>query len=284
MLSYEELSEVFDMDNPMTLEYFELVDSDCEQVKYTETHHILPRSMFPEYDKEPWNLVRLTYQQHYRAHEILPFICRKDEHRKSMISAWVITCGTRSGVVVNADQYAELKRMQSDMMSERTRGEKNYFYGKHWSGEQNPFFGKKHSEEHKEYIRQLKLSPDNPIRGKPQSEEAKMKKAIAHKLRRVPDSYVYAQYDKEDRLLRLWTDLEILDSGLFYKADLIKACEGVMHHHKGFKWFRSNTGYEYVCNHDDWCEWMSSEWEKNEWERLYGENGLGLDPERGFRD
>lgn len=37
-------------------------------------------------------------------------------------------------------------------------------------------------------------------------------------------------------------------------------------------------------NYDRWCEWMSSEWEKNEWERLYGEEGLGLDPERGFRD
>lgn len=38
---------------------------------YTEKHHILPRSVFPEYTKEPWNLVELSYDDHKLAHLLL---------------------------------------------------------------------------------------------------------------------------------------------------------------------------------------------------------------------
>lgn len=35
---------------------------------YTEKHHILPRSTFPEYEKENWNIVELKYEDHVKAH------------------------------------------------------------------------------------------------------------------------------------------------------------------------------------------------------------------------
>jgi hypothetical protein len=35
---------------------------------YTEKHHILPRSIFPEYEKESWNIVELSYEDHVDAH------------------------------------------------------------------------------------------------------------------------------------------------------------------------------------------------------------------------
>lgn len=38
---------------------------------YCESHHILPRSMYPEYAKSSWNLVRLNYKNHVYAHELL---------------------------------------------------------------------------------------------------------------------------------------------------------------------------------------------------------------------
>lgn len=90
MISYEELNLVFDMNNPLTLEYFELCDKDTDELKYFEKHHILPKSIFPEYTKSEWNLVRLTYQNHYKAHEILAQICISEQHSISMLHAWNI--------------------------------------------------------------------------------------------------------------------------------------------------------------------------------------------------
>jgi hypothetical protein len=34
-------------------------------------HHICPRAQFPEYDKEPDNLIRITVEQHIHAHDLL---------------------------------------------------------------------------------------------------------------------------------------------------------------------------------------------------------------------
>lgn len=39
--------------------------------EYSEVHHILPRSIFPEFASEPWNLVQLKYADHIEAHTIL---------------------------------------------------------------------------------------------------------------------------------------------------------------------------------------------------------------------
>ncbi len=35
------------------------------------THHIAPKSVFPGLDKDRWNLVRLSFEEHIRAHELL---------------------------------------------------------------------------------------------------------------------------------------------------------------------------------------------------------------------
>lgn len=51
-------------------EYFSICVS-TDATEYTEIHHILPRSIFPEYVNESWNQVRLTYSTHCLAHELL---------------------------------------------------------------------------------------------------------------------------------------------------------------------------------------------------------------------
>jgi hypothetical protein len=38
---------------------------------YFEKHHILPNSLFKGYEKTEWNLVKLLYEDHIKAHEIL---------------------------------------------------------------------------------------------------------------------------------------------------------------------------------------------------------------------
>ena len=66
----------------LTLKYLEICSKDTEEEDF-ETHHILPKSIFPEFVAAGWNLVKLSYAEHYLAHEILPKIClnERDEYK-----------------------------------------------------------------------------------------------------------------------------------------------------------------------------------------------------------
>lgn len=254
MLSRDLWQNVFN-DSEVTKEYFEV----CSRVtdsKESEVHHILPVSIFPQYVKASWNLVRLSYQNHYKAHELLPWMCISYEHLSSMLSAWSLIHSTREDLVVDAEMYAKLKSAQAKAMSIKMSGDKNYFYGKRWCGELNHFYGKKHTDEYKELARQRMLSSDNPIRGIPQSEELVKKRMDSKRSSRVPDRYTYAQYDKEGWLIRTWTDLEIADSRVFLKPDVRRVCNGWMTHHAGYRWVRDNTGNDYWADHECWLEYM----------------------------
>ena len=39
-----------------------------ESIDYVEKHHILPRSVFPEFENEDWNIIELKYSDHVNAH------------------------------------------------------------------------------------------------------------------------------------------------------------------------------------------------------------------------
>lgn len=56
------------------MEYCRQQNFDIDSSIYTEKHHILPKSMFPEYKslfKHKWNCIVLTPRQHYLAHWML---------------------------------------------------------------------------------------------------------------------------------------------------------------------------------------------------------------------
>ena len=52
-------------------EYMNLISIPYDGSEYSELHHILPKSMFDDYIHEDTNLVRLEYQTHIKAHELL---------------------------------------------------------------------------------------------------------------------------------------------------------------------------------------------------------------------
>lgn len=60
-------------DEKALAEYLELVSID-DTDSYTEMHHICPKSMFPEYIKSDWNIVKLSMENHIKAHELLVYI------------------------------------------------------------------------------------------------------------------------------------------------------------------------------------------------------------------
>lgn len=145
MISYEELSQVFDMDNPLTLEYFELCDRHSD---VGEVHHILPRSLFSSLINAKKNKVRLAYQHHLKAHKILPSICLSNENKTKMIRALWLMTHTRSGEVISPEEYEVLKVEFSKSM----RGENSPNYGRVVPDSMKEHLskintGKKHSDE-----------------------------------------------------------------------------------------------------------------------------------------
>lgn len=63
--------------------YIDLVSTDYIGDEYSESHHILPKSMFPEYRLSKWNLVRLKFDDHIEAHRLLCLIFDNGECRRA---------------------------------------------------------------------------------------------------------------------------------------------------------------------------------------------------------
>lgn len=160
MISYEELRLVFDMENPLTLEYFEVCDTVVES-QYFEEHHILPKSIYPQHYLCAWNKVKLPLELHFRVHEILPFICISKTHTYSMVKSWNCMSQTREGLI-DSKEYTRLKSLHRQSML----------------GENNPAYGKTISDETRE-----KLIDYQRNRKPPTSKETREKQSISAKNR-----------------------------------------------------------------------------------------------------
>ena len=90
--------------------------------EYGEVHHILPRSLGGMDISQ--NLVKLTPEEHYRVHELLPFIYTEGKAHAKMVFAWNQMCGRVKGVEVDAETYGQLKREYSKVNSESHKGRK----------------------------------------------------------------------------------------------------------------------------------------------------------------
>lgn len=99
---------------------------------YTEKHHIIPRSLGGDNSKE--NLIKLSAQDHYFAHELLAKI-----HGGGMWQALLLMSNRKTdsakGAKSNRSMY-ELSRLEfSRLASIRSTGENNNFFGKTHSKE-----------------------------------------------------------------------------------------------------------------------------------------------------
>lgn len=101
--------------------YFKLIhkNKDTEYISgKTEAHHILPRSIFPEYEnfvKHPWNKVNLSYYDHFIAHYYLAI-----SNNASMIYAFNMLNNFSTGrfsedvLAQAAEKYSSLKEVFSN--------------------------------------------------------------------------------------------------------------------------------------------------------------------------
>ena len=128
--------------------------------KYTEKHHIFPKSIFGENSF----IICLTAKEHYIAHLLLWKYYKKnygtkDGRTQRMCYAFYLMCNV-SGKKYSR-QYSKAREDFSFSLSIRYLGQGNPMFGK--LGDKHPSFGTHKTKEAKEKMRERKLLVMNPV-------------------------------------------------------------------------------------------------------------------------
>lgn len=102
--------------------YFSIITraKDRELSTGYERHHIVPKSLVPEYAADKDNIVRLTYREHFICHALLVRMLINKEHRSKMAYAlWrLLHKRKHDGGIVNSVQYEMARSAYSAAMTE----------------------------------------------------------------------------------------------------------------------------------------------------------------------
>lgn len=77
---------------------------------YYEQHHILPKSLYPQYSKDKANLVLLTAEEHFTVHQLLTYIL---PGREMAYAFWRMCCCNSCKCEISAEAYAYGKHLHS---------------------------------------------------------------------------------------------------------------------------------------------------------------------------
>ena len=158
--------------NKYTKWYYDIIDNAInreyiENGTYTEKHHIMPKSLGGNNDKN--NMVVLTGKEHFVCHLLLVKMTRGKARASMSYAAWQMTnASNRERHTPTARQYAIMRKW----MSESYKGRKFSEETKRRIGEKSKgrkaFLGKKHTEETKKKMSEMKKGVPSP-----KSEETK---------------------------------------------------------------------------------------------------------------
>lgn len=87
--------------------------------QYFEFHHILPKSIFPNWKNRKSNLVALTAREHFFCHQLLTKIYPNSFEMKSAI--WRMACRVK-GLKIPSKQYEKIRKDFSKGLSEKKKG------------------------------------------------------------------------------------------------------------------------------------------------------------------
>ncbi|UYM28822.1 Mob-like putative homing endonuclease [Serratia phage vB_SspM_LC53] len=111
------------------------------KTKHTEKHHILPKSLFPEYENTPENIVSLDVLDHLKAHEILA----KTGTHEMILAFWMMFSYSERRYSEMPEKIKnELKSKYELARIEMAKAKSEW--GKTRVGKLNNFFGKHHGE------------------------------------------------------------------------------------------------------------------------------------------
>jgi hypothetical protein len=159
-MNYLETSSSTFLSNKYAITYFLIIDrAKSENRKknngiYFEAHHILPKSLFPDYKNlrhHPWNGVLLTAREHFICHRLLV----KMTTGKAKQAMWSALRRTTTGLSTHR-QSREYEKIREVYVREYC-GKNHHMYGKKASEETRrkqsiAHKGRAFSEEHKEKI------------------------------------------------------------------------------------------------------------------------------------
>lgn len=119
------------INNDATIEYYKIIENAISEGRkklqrhsvgfvYYESHHVLPKSLFPNFKKEMWNRVLLTAKEHYRCHKLLTEMTLGDDYHRMVHAFW--TMATRKTdsmyrIEISEDEYAILREQFSKSRS-----------------------------------------------------------------------------------------------------------------------------------------------------------------------
>lgn len=139
---------------------------------YQELHHKWPSSHLGSDEK--WNLVALTFREHFLAHWLLWKALRTKQMANAFGMMKVNGSGGRGRITSRMFESSRMAR------SEALTGEGNPMYGRRGDkhpmyGSKGGFFGGKHTEEAKAKLSKIKSGKNNTFYGKTHTEESKAK-------------------------------------------------------------------------------------------------------------
>ena len=121
----EEYTEYYSIiTNALSLNRKKLKRTNINYVYY-EAHHILPKSIFPVYIKEKWNIVLLTPEEHIKCHKLLVNMTTEENKCKMIYAAWCMVSrktGDRDITIVSNEDYGNFKRLWAEEMSKSNTG------------------------------------------------------------------------------------------------------------------------------------------------------------------
>ena len=139
--------------------------------EYKERHHILPKCMGGNNDKE--NLIDLYPQEHYEAHRLLAL---ENPHDSLLNYVWGMMTNritkqfTNSDEVVSKEDYDETRRALAKYLSEVHKGQS--FTEEHKRKISEALKGREFSEEHKNNISRNHYKGPNAMKGKHHTQES----------------------------------------------------------------------------------------------------------------
>jgi len=169
---YTKLKEWLSHD--LYVEYVNIIKT-SPKTKNTEKHHILPRSIFPEFKNDPDNLVELDVIDHLLAHRVL---AKTQDHRMILAFFMMFTYEHKRYASLSEEQQQVVLHEKAIARQAMRQVKKVQMKGK-YDGEDNPFYGKSHSDKTKKAI-------SNAHKGKKLSADHLAKLVSYHKGRSKP--------------------------------------------------------------------------------------------------
>lgn len=100
------------LNNKYSKWYFSITSQNSVE-SYTESHHILPKSLFPEYKKCSWNIVKLSARQHFLAHILLLKIVVSVDAQRKM--SWAVQKLKGNNKYFNSRLYEIVKKKLKEL-------------------------------------------------------------------------------------------------------------------------------------------------------------------------